>query len=583
MADTVPGPEAQPGVGAPLPPDAFPVPRQPRRAPAPTSASFVNPVLDTGVGRDHGDPFVLRWHGRYFLYYTGSAGIEVWSSDDLAHWSREGLALAAPDADHWAQIDLWAPEVFYADGWFWMYVTGTRHLPPGVHRTPGVGVDAGDDALRRQGIARGRHPLGPFTLDPRPLLSVWSIDGHPFVDLDGRRWLFYNVRDESTRYYGTTPDGAAVPGCGNLVDELVAPDVVRGEPTPVALPDAAWEGNRGGTWFWNEGPTVLRHRDRYVQMYSGGWYGDDTYGVGFAVADDVRGPWVKAAHNPVFVSGGRITGPGHHSVTIGPDGVTPFAVYHGYVDGAAGRKVHLDRLLWSTEGPRIGDGSLPGRPSEGEQPLPDPAAHDPAVPFWHAELWARGSRVTLGDVVVELPPAEEALLDVTQRGAEVRVLLDGRLVVDGAPAGDPARVALGLVQGDAVEGEVLSLALTTWRQDAEVRGLGPGEALVVPWGGALPVELAAAVTGPAVVRLVGSDREVASCRVPGSELPVVVRLRTTEPVDRLEVVAGAEPVVVSDVTLTARPRTVPDAEAEAEALAGFPAPRPSAPPEDGGE
>jgi hypothetical protein len=76
---------------------------------------------------------------------------------------------------------------------------------------------------------------------------------------------------------------------------------------------------------------------------------------------------------------------------------------------------------------------------------------------------------------------------------------------------------------------------------------------------------------------------VACCRVPGSELPTVVRLRTTEPVDRLEVVAGAEPVVVSDVTLTARPRTVPEAEADAEALAGFPAPRPSAPPEDGGE
>ena len=264
VADPVPGPEAQQRVGAPLPPDASPAPPQPRRPPAPTSAVFVNPVLDTGAGHDHGDPFVLRWHGRYVLYYTGVAGIEAWTSDDLVHWSREGLALVAPDGDHWAQIDLWAPEVLYADGWFWMYVTGTRHLHPGVDPTPGVGVDAGDDALRRQGIARARHPLGPFTLYPRPLLGVWSIDGHPFVDLDGRRWLFYNVRDETTRFHGTTS------GCGNVVDELVAPSEVSGNPSPVALPDAAWEGNRGGTWFWNEGPTVLRHRDRYVQMYSGG-------------------------------------------------------------------------------------------------------------------------------------------------------------------------------------------------------------------------------------------------------------------------------------------------------------------------
>ncbi len=275
--------EPLPGPDAPL-----------RTAPART---FVNPVLDTGTGRDHGDPFVLR-HGRgYYLYYTGSAGIEVWTGDDLVHWSPAGPALVAPDGDHWAQVDLWAPEVLYADGIFYMYVTGTRHQSVGRARTPGVGVDSGDDRLRRQGIARASDPLGPFVLDPAPLLDVWSIDGHPFVDVDGRRWLFYNVRDESTRYRGT------VPGCGNLVDELVAPDAVSGRPTPVALPDAAWEGHRDGIWYWNEGPTVLRRRGRYVQMYSGGWYGDASYGVGFATADAPRGPWVKAPHNPVFVSG----------------------------------------------------------------------------------------------------------------------------------------------------------------------------------------------------------------------------------------------------------------------------------------
>jgi GH43 family beta-xylosidase len=557
-----PEPETVPAVGAALLDDP-PVPLQLRRDLPAARGVFSNPVIDTGPDRDHGDPFVLRWQGRYLLYYTGLAGIEVWTSEDLAHWTPEGLALAAPDGDHWAQVDLWAPEVLYADGWFWMYVTGTRQLPPGT-RSPGVGVDAGDDALRRQGIARARTPLGPFALDPAPLLDVWSIDGHPFVDVDGRRWLFYNVRDESTRFRGTTP------GCGNLVDELVAPDAVRGLPTPVALPDAAWEGNRAGTWYWNEGPTVLRHRERYVQMYSGGWYADDSYGVGFAVADDPRGPWVKAAHNPVFLSGSRITGPGHHCVTVGPDGVTPYAVYHGYVDAALGRKVHVDRLHWSTEGPRIGDGSLPGHPSEGDQPLPDPAVHDPAVPFWHAQLWVRAPAVRLGDVVVATPPDRDALLDVTQRGGEVRVLLDGRLVADAAPAGDPARTALDLLSGDAVDGEILAIALTTWRRDADVRGLAAGETAVVPWGGSLPVEAVAAVSGPAVVRMLAGDDCVAESAVVPGDLPVLVRLRTTRSVDRLEVVAGAEPVVVSDVVLTARPRV----EAVDVDLAGLEVPAP---------
>ena len=79
--------------------------------------------------------------------------------------------------------------------------------------------------------AMSSYSCGPYEA---PLLDVWSIDGHPFVDVDGRRWLFYNVRVTTTRYRGV------VPGCGNLVDELVAPNAVRHTPTvekdPGAIP-----------------------------------------------------------------------------------------------------------------------------------------------------------------------------------------------------------------------------------------------------------------------------------------------------------------------------------------------------------
>jgi hypothetical protein len=192
------------------------------------------------------------------------------------------------------------------------------------------------------------------------------------------------------------------------------------------------------------------------------------------------------------------------------------------------------------------------------------------VPFWHAQLWVRAPAVRLGDVVVATPPDRDALLDVTQRGGEVRVLLDGRLVADAAPAGDPARTALDLLSGDAVDGEILAIALTTWRRDADVRGLAAGETAVVPWGGSLPVEAVAAVSGPAVVRMLAGDDCVAESAVVPGDLPVLVRLRTTRSVDRLEVVAGAEPVVVSDVVLTARPRV----EAVDVDLAGLEVPAP---------
>jgi hypothetical protein len=323
----------------------------------------------------------------------------------------------------------------------------------------------------------------------------------------------------------------------------------------VALPDAAWEGSGSGEWFWNEGPTVLRRRGRYVQMYSGGWYGDASYGVGFAAADSPRGPWVKAPHNPVFVSGSRITGPGHHCVTTGPDGVTPYAVYHGYVDGRPGRKVHVDRLRWSTEGPRLGAGGAPGTPTEVPQPVPDPAVHDPAVPFWHADLWVRAERVRLGEVAVDVPGGRDVLVDVTMRGQDVRVLVDGRLVVAGARAGDAAEVALALVAGDAIDGEVCSVTVTTWREDEDLRVLAAGELRSLGWGGSLPVELSVAVDGAAVVRLRAGNALVAERSVDGAtDLPELVLLRTDRPVDAVEVIAGPVGALVSDLVLTARPR-----------------------------
>ncbi len=76
---------------------AVPVPL-PAQARVPRDGTFANPVLDTGPGRDHGDPFVLRHAGRYYLYYTGSSGIEVWTGTDLTDWTRAGHALAG-DAD----------------------------------------------------------------------------------------------------------------------------------------------------------------------------------------------------------------------------------------------------------------------------------------------------------------------------------------------------------------------------------------------------------------------------------------------------------------------------------------------------
>ena len=485
--------------------------------------TFTNPVIDED-GTDHGDPFALRHLDWYYLFHTtddGDAGISVHRSRDLVTWEPRGFALEAGGPDHWAQTDLWAPEVMYWRGWFFMYVTGTRFGPDGE----------GDRTLRRIGLARSRTPEGPYELDPEPLLAgSWGIDGHPFQDEDGSLWLFYNVRSEGERYLDR-------PGSGNVVDRLLDPGRLAGRPQPVAFPSEPWEGDREQSAFWNEGAWVLKRRGRYYHLYSGGTYRDETYGIGLTAADRPHGPWQKEPGNPIFRSGERITGPGHHSVILARDGVTYYAVYHGYHDAKAGRQVHLDELRWCGDRPLIGTG---GRPTEGEQPVPPGPVHDEAVPTWHADLWVTGRRLELPGTRIELREQEAPVRVRISQGREgLRVWADGRL----------CHQADGLHRPELrADGEVLSPAVTSHLEDEAIRWLAPGERQRWPWGGSGPLELTLAVRGACRIRA-GDVEERFACE---GDRPGLARLAVPDGAEAITVTGDGPGAHVTDLAVTAR-------------------------------
>jgi beta-xylosidase len=146
-----------------------------------------------------------------------------------------------------------------------------------------------------------------FVLDTKPLVEdAWSIDGHPFRDEDGGLWLSTTPAPRPPRYLG-------LPGSGTVVDRLLTPSPLEGDPTPVSFPSQPWEGGSGGVGYWNEGSWVLKRRGHYFQLYSGGDYRDSTYGIGLTEAGTPRGPQSKDPSNPIFRSGRRITRPGQAS------------------------------------------------------------------------------------------------------------------------------------------------------------------------------------------------------------------------------------------------------------------------------
>jgi GH43 family beta-xylosidase len=481
--------------------------------------AFTNPVLGGGDRVDHGDPMVAKYLDTFYLYHSGETsgrkGISVYSSTNLVDWERRGIALEASGTG-WPQTDVWAPEVVYDQGVFYMYVAAAR--------TAAWGVPAGH-RMRHLGLARSRSPLGPFEWDAEPLVKEnWSIDGHPFRDDDGTLWMFYNRRINDAWFR------EGVGGTGNVVDRLIDHGRLAGEPTIVAYPSQRWEYSPDGRWGWNEGAWVVKRRGRYHQMYSGGHFEGGSYAVGLSSADDLRGPWVKLPDNPILRSGTRITGVGHHSLIFGPDTATAYAVYHGYLaDPSAGRKVQLDRFHWR------GDRPLIAGPSEGAQPRPPGPVLDPDVPHAKVESWVTGTEVCVHGLRFALdPPGVVHQLEIRRSGTGFSLRIGGVL-----------RYAGPLSDERAVVGDTLLETATSHLDDEGWYRLPAGCVLEWPWHGAGECEIVAAARGRLTFTAAGDKWDVDSPEF------ALVRKRVSG-VGRLTVTSRESGSVVTDLQLFAR-------------------------------
>jgi GH43 family beta-xylosidase len=295
-------------------------------------ATYQNPLPIKNIG----DPFVLRVHdGKYYCYATSAAdGFKAWSSDDLVHWKEEGYVYRRNE-DSWGIADFWAPEVvFYNNRYYMHYSARWRE-----HKS------------LRIGVAVAHFPTGPFLdLFNHPMFDFGyaAIDGHILIDDDGRIYLYY-ARDCSENIIDGHHESHLY--VVELDNDLAT---LKGEPVFLTKPEQEWELRSGPEWFWNEGPFVVKHNGQYYLMYSANFYASRNYSVGYAVANDPIGPFVKASHNPIlFSSVPEISGPGHNSVTTSPNGKELFIVYHIHTDPqkpSGDRQVCIDRMSFDDNG-----------------------------------------------------------------------------------------------------------------------------------------------------------------------------------------------------------------------------------------
>ncbi|HEX2280944.1 MAG TPA: family 43 glycosylhydrolase, partial [Thermomicrobiales bacterium] len=86
-----------------------------------------------------------------------------------------------------------------------------------------------------------------------------------------------------------------------------------------------------------EGPWLCEHDGRFYLFYSGNDFSTHEYGIGVAIGHTPTGPFTKL-ERPLLRSDHQWIGPGHPSVTPGPDG-RPQLFYHAFAPGNLGYNV----------------------------------------------------------------------------------------------------------------------------------------------------------------------------------------------------------------------------------------------------
>ncbi|HVL78649.1 MAG TPA: glycoside hydrolase family 43 protein [Sphingomicrobium sp.] len=325
--------------------------------PAGPQATFANPVLDS----DFPDPAVIRSADGFFYAYATQTerdgrmiNMQVARSADLVNWQHLGDAL--PVKPGWASRtqDFWAPDVFAADGRYYLYYSAK----------PDAALEDESRGLCLA-VATANQPQGPFTDIGAPLLC-----GEGFVNIDpmafddpatGKRLLYWGSGFGPIKVQELAPDRVSFAPGSRPID--LVHTIKTEEPSEYQrLVEGAWVILRGGYYYlFYSGDNCCGPNAHYAAMV--------------ARSRSATGPFEIPADKVILEAGSNWLAPGHNSV-IRDDAGTDWMLYHAVdtrrprskpTDDVNTRRVMLiDPIVWRDGWPRI-EGRIP---SSGRQSAP---------------------------------------------------------------------------------------------------------------------------------------------------------------------------------------------------------------------
>ena len=307
--------------------------------PVTPSCTFLNPLADGA------DPWVVKRDSLYYLVQSRGNGIWVSKSPKLTQVNRGAVQVwAAPDTG-WNRTNVWAPELHFIDGRWYIYYAAGRPGPseaPFIFQRAGVLRSVGDDPQGRYEDL-GQLDTGGDVATRAD--DVWAID-LDVARINGQTYAVWSGWESNTSM-ARTPQHLYIARMSN-------PWTIGSARVRLSSPTESWE--RGTELDLQEGPTFLQRGGQTFIVYSTreSWLPDYRLGL-LRLASPGADPlspasWTKTG--PVFAATGDVHGPGHASFTVSPDGKEDWIVYHSKTSTAPGweRVIRMQKFGWGADG-----------------------------------------------------------------------------------------------------------------------------------------------------------------------------------------------------------------------------------------
>lgn len=297
---------------------------------------ITNPVFNKAD-----DPWVVRREDSFYYCWSGSKGVYVRQIENLNDVKKkDGVNIWQPPVGSMYSQEIWAPELHYIDGAWYIYVAASN----------------GANMNHRMYVLKGttQNPEDPFEFVGQITDSTdrWAIDG-TVMQYQGEMYFIWSGWE-----------GSVDEGQQTYIAHMSDPTTIDSERVQISKPEYDWE--KVGLPV-QEGQVALTDDENgtaiIIYSASGSWTDDYCLGQLTLTGDDPMNPesWTKI-ETPVFAKAESTYGPGHCSFVEDYDGQL-WMVYHANIvegSGWGGRTCRVQPVQWDGKTLELGEPLAPG-------------------------------------------------------------------------------------------------------------------------------------------------------------------------------------------------------------------------------